>query len=136
MHDVALVQKVVCLEDLVSDRLDSIEGKAVGCRLQLLKQRPWHIVEDQIQFAILAKDRPEIDDVDMAVLTEYANLAHHGLSYVWVFILTLLELLYGHDPPRLLLLRLEDFSVGALADHLQYAVFVHLSWAEQIIFRD
>ena len=62
----------------------------------------------------------------MAVFTQDAYLPHHGLANMRVFIFTLFELFDGNDASGFPFLRLEDFTVGALANHLQYTVLIHL----------
>lgn len=125
MDDIALVQVVVRLEDLVRDRFDPFERKSIWSRLQLLEQRLLHVVENQIQFAIFSEDVPQVYDVGVPVLAKDANLSHHCLAHVWILVLPLLELFDCHHAPGLLLLRLEDLSIRAFADNLQNTVFVH-----------
>lgn len=132
MNDFGLMQEVVGLEDLVNDGLDPVDLETIWRGLQFLKESLLDVVKDEEQFALFAKDRPQVDNVDMLELPQDPDFAHHGLAHMNVFVLLLFELLNGDDSACLSLLRLENFAVGAFADHLQHAISIHASYLYSI----
>ena len=125
MDNVTLVKKIICSQYLIDDGSDAIKGQSFWGGLQFLKQCLLNVVEDQVEFAIFAEYVAQVDNVIVALFAQNANFSHHGLSHMWILFFALFKLFNCYDAARLLLLRLENFAVSALANHLENAESIH-----------
>lgn len=71
-----------------------------------------------MEFAIIAEVFDHIDYIVVVMLLKDTDFTHHSLAYMCILIFTLLELLDSDDATGFSLLRLVDFAVGALTNHL------------------
>ena len=94
--------------------------------MKLLKECLLDIVENEVELSFLSKNLAQINYVGVAILAQDTNFSHHRLSDMGILILFLLKLFDGHYTASLFFLRFKDFTVGALANDLEYPVLVHL----------
>ena len=124
VHEVQRVHVGEALQKLVHVEPDELGIEAVLGLLQHFEQVVLHVLEDEVDDALLAEGLLELDDVGVLEHLEHLHLAHGGLLDYFV-LLGLLELLDGHHFAGLVAAALEHHAVRALPDDPHYIVLLH-----------